>query len=148
MSSTATSPAACARARLPVFIAPIERSFTRGKVVGKRVSHLRSEHGLPKRFSRKQQSKFSVQILWGKTWRDAHLGIGREARGRSKLGSSISVREARVPERSRRSSNAWRARRPEDCDACPLLGSFSFCPDTSPKRAWLGSSFSTGAPRC
>jgi hypothetical protein len=126
MSSTATSPAACATTRLLVLIAPIVRSLTRGKVLGKRVSHLRSEHGLPKRFSRKQQSRFSVQILSGKTWRDVHLGIGREARERSKLGSSISVCEARVPARSRRSSCAWRARRPEDCDACILLGPFSF----------------------
>ncbi len=135
MSSTATSPAACATARLLVLIAPIDRSLTRGKVLGKRVSHLRSEDGLPKRFSRKQQTRFSVQILSGKTWRDAHLGIRREARGRIKLVSSISVCEVRVPERSRRSSCAWRARRPEDCDACLLLGPFSFCPDTSPKRA-------------
>ncbi len=135
MSSTATSPAACAAARLLVLIAPIDRSLTRGKVLGKRVSHLRSEQGLPRRFSRKQQSRFSVQILSEKTWRDAHLGIRREARGRNKLGNSISVYEARVPERSRRSSCAWRARHPEDCDACLLRGPFSFCPHTSPKRA-------------
>ncbi len=135
MSSTATSSAACATARLLVLIARIGRSLTRGKVLGKRVSHLRSGHGLPKRFSRKQQSRFSVQILSEKTWRDAHLGIRREARGRSKLGSSISSCEARVPARLRWSSCAWRARRPEVCNACRLLGPLSFCPDTSPKRA-------------
>ncbi len=52
------------------------------------------------------------------------MGIRREARGRSKLGSSISVCEAQVPGTVAAvvSRLGNKAQRPEDCDSCVFLG--------------------------